>query len=267
MSINESPVATSQAHLVLVNVDAVQLVLIRAARASTLLRLFELNEDADKLDEAGDLLRQEIETNRGIKNMNTFWKLMAVLVVLLMVGLAAPSVAQDLVTNTPVATQVATAVVTISDAAGRTTSGAAPVVLANTGNEALVVPAWLVIVIVLVVGLVIGGAFLLLGRALKALEKSASPEIVQEIRKGIGETLDVGITKFAEMAQRTANPYDDLLAAIGEPGLKRLAAWLKTLPNEQIGNAGPLPEGLSPRKDFIPPPGVGFGEGSSEPVG
>lgn len=86
-------------HLVLVNVDYVQLVLIRANRAATLLRLHQHNDVADALEESCRLLTTEIEKNRRRKEMKQLQALIGVLAVVLLVLFGGPLVVagQDVV--------------------------------------------------------------------------------------------------------------------------------------------------------------------------
>lgn len=86
-------------HLVLVNVDYVQLVLIRANRAATLLRLHQHNDVADALEESCRLLTTEIEKNRRRKEMKQLHALIGVLAVVLLVLFGGPLVVagQDVV--------------------------------------------------------------------------------------------------------------------------------------------------------------------------
>jgi len=86
-------------HLVIVNVDYVQLVLIRANRAATLLRLHKHDDVADALEESCRLLTSEIEKNRRRREIKQLQALIGVLAVLALVLFGGPLVVagQDVV--------------------------------------------------------------------------------------------------------------------------------------------------------------------------
>ncbi|HEX2906341.1 MAG TPA: hypothetical protein VHO69_05730, partial [Phototrophicaceae bacterium] len=103
---------TNTAHMVAVNVDVVQTVLIRVEVAVRILRALNLEDQAQKLEEASGLLREEIgkERSRGtMKRLMLFASvigLLALLVVGVSVVVAGDGVA--LATNTPALAPVAT---------------------------------------------------------------------------------------------------------------------------------------------------------------
>ncbi len=261
MSLNET-------HLVLVNVDVVQLVLIRAARASTLLRLFELNDDADKLDEAGALLREEIDDNRSMKNMNRFWKLLALLAVIVLIFVAAPSLAQEV---TPAATPVVTPVpVELEPVAGIRASDIWPFVA--------------------IIALLIFGVF-------EAWHKHDINRLFDRYDEALKrkDTRDYGERKFTESAlsvqdtvlmvqgivkvlaglnipivdqplESTKQYLDDITD--GKPNLPPIDSAGRSYEPVEPGNAGPLTEGLGSRRDYTQPAGTTFGDVKpGEPVG
>lgn len=260
--------ADDKTHLVLVNVDAVQLLLLRAARASTLLRLFEFPDDADKLDEAAELLRQEIDDIRRIRKMNTFWKVLAFVAVLLLVFVAAPSLAQEV---TPVAAY------TILDESGNIIgAGEAPVIPVQIGSDNS---------LILAVGLLLffigGGAIVALqqrsiGRLVGAVETTLSnthirneaeyrymessigvKDAIQLIRAGVtfGSNLNIPIAEIDRILDKGKDFLDKITD--GQPNLPPTDSAGRSY---EPGNSGPLPEGLAPRRDFEPPPGTTFGE-------
>lgn len=89
--------AMKQAHLVLVDVDKVQLVLLRISAANRLLRLHNYEDAALGLEEAGELLMAEIERNRRSDSMRKLLNWLSIFVLVLIVALVVvrPVLAQD----------------------------------------------------------------------------------------------------------------------------------------------------------------------------
>lgn len=242
------------AHLVLVNVDVVQLILLRATRAAQLLRLFDFAEDADKLDEAAALLRDEIEDNRRYTKMNAFWKVLAVLVLLIIGMIAAPSLAQE-VTETPIPVTV-------------TINGQPADATLEPVAGVRAVDAWPLVAILALI--VIGVIEAVRSRDFNQLFRRYDEALKRK------DARDYGEEKFKQSSLQVQDFIllaEGLFRVLGNaniPGIDRaidathdyLGAISDGKPNEppEPENKGPLMEGLGSRRDYTQPPGTMFGE-------
>lgn len=179
------------------------------------------------------------------------------LMVLLMVGLmvlvlAGPALAQELITNTP----VGTAAYTVTDAAGNVTSGVAPVHDGGLEPEFFILAA-------VTLGL-LAALVLVLKPLIVQLGTSSPAWAVEAAFSAVGSLLD----SMAKAAEKTPPAVDDELMRVlqeeiaklkGEVLKMRIALPKTAAPDEQP-EAGPLPEGLAPPRDYTQPPGTSFGD-------